>query len=252
MMTRRALVGVLACGGRAGDQPAVAIIAGPAATPVPARFAAEACVFSRAYAACPDAVSFRKTLGSGCFPHKRDTPALLTVNFAAQFPPAPETAVFVSHPGGESAFERSTHIALAIRHSRLAGGRVFDFPVSTVDIAPTLLGLSGAPVPKEIHGRDLSALLMTGTGERPEAVYAEGGLNGPGEWRMLVRGLDKIVVRPNLDVLHLFNLGEDPDEEHDLAAEIGYRLKVDELTAQVHAWMKRTGDGMDPSGLRRR
>jgi hypothetical protein len=55
-----------------------------------------------------------------------------------------------------------------------------------------------------------------------------------------------------LDLLHLYNLGEDPTEEHDLAREIGYQLKVDELRAQLQAWMKRTGDGMDPSGLRRR
>jgi hypothetical protein len=61
-----------------------------------------------------------------------------------------------------------------------------------------------------------------------------------------------VVRRRNLDILHLFNLGEDPTEERDLSREIGYRLKVDELRALIQTWMKRTGDGMDPSGLKRR
>lgn len=252
MTTRRAFLGVLACAVRAADQPAVSIVTAPPGTPVPPRLAAEACVFTRAYAACPDARWFRPTLVTGCFPHKRNAPAILTPNFAPILPDAPVAAVFVSQPDGDTPFERSTHLALAIRHPRLPRGKTFDFPISTVDLAPTVLGLSGAEIPEGIHGRDLSGLLVTGTGERPQAAYAEGRLNAPGEWRMLVRGLDKIVVRRDLSILHLFNLGEDPSEEHDLATEIGYRLKIDELTAQVHAWMKRTGDGMDPSGLKRR
>ena len=246
MLTRRAFVGALACAAGAADLPAVAIVAAPPGTRVPARFAAEACVFTRAYAACPDAARFRPALVTGCFPHKRDAPAILA---AAANAPA---SVFVSEPAGDTPFERSIHLALAIRHPRLPRGKVVDFPFSTVDLAPTLLGLIGAELPEGLHGRDLSALIAGGTGERPEAVYAEGGLNTADEWRMLVRGLDKIVVRRKLDIQHLFNLGEAPTEEHDLATEIGYRLKVDELTALVHAWMKRTGDGMDPSGLKKR
>ena len=251
-ITRRIFVATLGSAVRAADQPRVTIATVPPRTPVPARLAAEACVFTRAYAACPDALLFRQTLVSGCFPHKRNAPALLAGDFPSRLPDAPAAALFVSLPDGDTPFERSTHVALAIRHPRLPRGKAFDFPVSTVDIAPTLLALAGSEIPDDIHGRDLSALIVGGAGEHPEAVYAEGKLNAPDEWRMLVRGLDKIVVRRNLDILHLFNLADDPSEEHDLAAEIGYRLKVDELTALARAWMKRTGDGMDPSGLKRR
>jgi hypothetical protein len=69
---------------------------------------------------------------------------------------------------------------------------------------------------------------------------------------MVVRGLDKLVIARGGDVLHLYNLGEDPEEANNLAREPGHQLKVDELQALVRVWMKRTADGVDPSGLRRR
>lgn len=115
-----------------------------------------------------------------------------------------------------------------------------------------MLGLSGIAIPPNVHGRDLSRWVLTGRGERPESIYAEGQLGTDQAWRMVVRGLDKIVVRPNLDLLHLFNLGDDPTEEHDLIHEIGYQLKIDELKALVAYWKKRTSDGMDRSGLKQR
>jgi len=190
----------------------------------------------------------RSALVTGCFPHKHISVTLFTTEGSL----AASTAVFLSGSREDAPSERATHVALAIRHPRLPRGKMFDFPISTVDVAPTLLALAGLEPPGEVHGRDLSAFLTAGTGGRPESIFAEGGLGTADEWRMVVRGLDKIVVRRNLELLHLFNLGEDPDEEHDLGHEIGYQLKVDELRALVRVWMKRTGDGVDPSGLKRR
>ncbi len=236
MLTRREFAGSLAFGLAAPPPalPRVTLITGP-------RMPADSCVFTRAWAACPDRTLEMKALLSGMFPHARSAPPRIEAVSA----PMP-AMVFISEPGENCA------IALAIRHPRLPRGRTFDFPVSAVDVAPTMLGLMGLEVPDNLHGRDLSGLLVSGKGERPESIFGEGNLKEPGEWRMVVRGLDKIVVRPNLDVLHLYNLGDDPGEEHDLAQEIGNRLKLDELRALVRIWMKRTGDGMDPSGLKRR
>jgi arylsulfatase A-like enzyme len=251
-MKRREFAGIVAAGLAAAEPPRTIVIFGQPGAAVPDRLAAEGVSFTRAYAACP---SVRDTVVSGRFPHARSSPRVFNATVLTSFPatlPPDAALVFASTSRDDTFQERSTHIALAIRHPKLPRGKAFDHPVSTVDVAPTLLALSGAALPEGLHGRDLSELLTTGKGERPESVYVEGGLTTPGEWRMIVRGLDKLVVRRNLDVLHLFNLGEDPDEEHDLAKEIGYRLKVDELVALIRVWMKRTADGMDPSGLRRR
>lgn len=251
-MTRREFAGAVAAGLAAAEPPRTMVIFGAPGAAVPDRLAAGGVVFTRAYTACPAAPN---TIVSARFPHARSSPPVLNATVVTSMPgavPSDAAVVFASTPRDDTPFERSTHISLAIGHPKLPRGQSFDFPVSTVDVAPTLLALSGAAIPEGIHGRDLSELLITGKGDRPESVYVEGGLNTPDEWRMIVRGLDKLVVRRNLDVLHLFNLGEDPAEEQDLAKEIGYRLKVDELLALIRVWMKRTSDGMDPSGLRRR
>ena len=247
MLTRRAFTGALAGSLAAAEPPRIAVIALPAGAPVPPAIAATAVVFTRAYFACPDPALAPAVLLSGRYPHGKG-PAL----FQPAPDPAAPVAIFIGAARQDSPSESACRVALAIRHPKLAAGRVFDFPISTVDIAPTLLTLVGVEPPDNLPGRDLSALLAAGEGARPESIYSEGGLASPGEWRMMVRGLDKIVVRRNLDVLHLYNLGEDPYELEDLSREIGFRLKVDELKALVRIWMWRTSDGMDPSGLRRR
>jgi arylsulfatase A-like enzyme len=114
-----------------------------------------------------------------------------------------------------------------------------------VDLAPTLLALCGVAAPESMQGRDL-------TREQPQAVYAMGGLGTAGEWRMLVRGLDKLVVDRDQNITHLFNLGVDPDEMDNHARDSAFELKRDELQALMKDWMRRTSDGFDPSGLKRR
>ena len=48
----------------------------------------------------------------------------------------------------------------------------------------------------------------------------------------------------------LFNLAEDAAEEIDLVTDPRSRLIRDALTALTQVWMRRTGDQIDPSGLR--
>jgi arylsulfatase A-like enzyme len=83
-------------------------------------------------------------------------------------------------------------------------------------------------------------------------VYAEGQLGSREAWRMVVRGLDKLVFTPRLEILHLYNLGQDPGETTDFAREPAEGRKRDELRAIAADWMRRLGDEMDPSGLKRR
>jgi arylsulfatase A-like enzyme len=139
--------------------------------------------------------------------------------------------------------EESVRVPLTVRYPRrIEGGRTIEFPVSTVDLAPTLLAWCGVARPPSMQGRDLSELILTGTGDPPESVYAEGGLTGRDEWRMIVRGLDKLVVNSRLEVTHLYNLGQDPDETTNLAADGSERRKRDELLALLRRWILRTGD----------
>ena len=140
-------------------------------------------------------------------------------------------------------YEESSRIPLLIRYPRrLPAGKDFDGLVSNVDYAPTLLALCGATAPDGIQGHDLSALLSGGEGVQPESIYAEGKLGESDEWRMIVRGLDKLVVDASLRPTHLFNLGQDPYELKNLFAEGPERRKRDELVALLRRWAFRTSD----------
>jgi hypothetical protein len=112
--------------------------------------------------------------------------------------------------------------------------------------------MCGVRVPGEIQGRDLSEQILGQKGDRPDAVYAEGKLGDKDEWRMLVRGYDKIVTDLESHVTHLYNLADDPNELNNLALVSTEQLKRDALLAEQQVWMRRLGDRVDPSGLRKR
>jgi arylsulfatase A-like enzyme len=142
--------------------------------------------------------------------------------------------------------EESVRVPLVVRYPRrIRGGGTIDFLASSVDLAPALLALCGVDVPRSMQGRDLSQAILTGEGEPPESIYAEGRLRARGEWRMLVRGLDKLVVNAGLEVTHLYNLGQDPYEMTNLATDGTQRRKRDELLALLRRWILRTGDRLN-------
>jgi arylsulfatase A-like enzyme len=111
---------------------------------------------------------------------------------------------------------------------------------------PTLLTLCGIEIPEGIQGQDLFGKAP------PEVAFAEGKLGEPDEWRMLVRGYDKIIATLKGEITHLFNLADDPYELVNLVHDPAQKLKLASLKAQLQAQMKKLGDGMDPSGLRKR
>lgn len=154
--------------------------------------------------------------------------------------------------GDGEPYEEAVRVPLLIRYrNRLARGTI-ETPVSTVDIAPTILALAGARVPMEVQGRDLSEWLSGGGGERPETVYSQGRLGTEREWRMVVRGFDKLVVDRNLQVTHLYNLAQDPHELENLADDKSSRRRHDEMLAILEHSMRRARDKILPSGLRLR
>jgi arylsulfatase A-like enzyme len=140
-------------------------------------------------------------------------------------------------------YEESARIPFLMRYPRaLKGGSTNDMLVSNVDYMPTLLSLCGAQIPDGVQGRDLSQPILTGEGKRPEAIYCEGKLGQADEWRMLVRGYDKLVVNTKFEPTHFYNLAEDPYEMKNLATDKGQLRRLDELTAVLKSWMRRTGD----------
>jgi arylsulfatase A-like enzyme len=143
--------------------------------------------------------------------------------------------------GAEVPFEESVRIPLAIRYpAKLKpGAREL---ASQIDIMPTLVRLCGAEIPEGVQGQDLFGTTP------PELAFAEG--KSQDDWRMLVRGFDKLIATSKGEVTHLFNLADDPYELTNLAHDPAQKLNLASLKAQLLAQMQKLADGVDPSGLR--
>lgn len=217
-------------------------------TGIASEFARESVVFARAYTCCPDREQAQWALEHGRFPHAAQSsgPSLWDY-FEQADPEAADIVVMTSHSadGKDSPRERSVHVPLAIRWPGTVTPRVANELCSHADVFPSLLALAGIAVPSGLHGRDLR-------GAVPDSVFIEGGLGTSTEWRALVRGFDKLVWTLNNEVMGVFNVVEDPNEQHDLREEREGRLMRDSMLALARLWMERTGDGLDEHGLRTR
>ena len=95
---------------------------------------------------------------------------------------------------------------------------VLDTPVELMDIMPTILDLTGIPIPEDLDGLSLLPLLRGGRldrayihGECARLETIETGM------QYLTDGKEKYIWYPALAKEQFFDLTEDPQELHDLA-----------------------------------
>jgi arylsulfatase A-like enzyme len=215
---------------------------------VPEEFARESVVFPRAYTCRPEFNPAHTPLETGRFPHAPGGTRVLSL--------IPLNITIMTADAGddeESPFESSIRVPLAIRWpGKLAPRIADDILISHADVLPTLLAWAGRAIPGDLPGRDLSALILRREGETPDSVYVEGKLGQKDEWRVVVRGFDKIVFNLQEEVTHLYNLADDPMEENNLVGSHEHELMQDSMLALARRWRRKLGDGVDPSGLRLR
>lgn len=147
-------------------------------------------------------------------------------------------------------FEAAAGVPLVMRWpGHFPAGATQDWLWNHVDMAPTLAGLCGAaPIP-DVQGVDRSALILAGgRGERPESTYVQGALGTDGEWRMLIRGWDKLVVDTGMNVTHLYNLALDRLESDNLAGDRATMRRQEEMLALLRRWILKTGDRLPYPG----
>lgn len=160
-------------------------------------------------------------------------------------------------------WDESIKVPFLVRYPRgVAGGTRHDFPLSAIDIMPTLLGLAGVPVPGRVEGVDLSPFLCGSQEAPPAAVllmnpcpFSIGDPRGPDQvpsfqgMRMEYRGVRtarhtyvRTIDRPWLlydnvaDPMQVRNLVDDPASQSLRAG----------LEGQMQALMDRIGDRFEP------
>jgi arylsulfatase A-like enzyme len=139
---------------------------------------------------------------------------------------------FGQHPGSQShgpkVYQENVHIPLAFHGPQLEGASgEGSFPVSQIDIAPTILGLLGIDIPCTMKGRDLTAVSeqrLVLFGGRPPG--AQMGLRD-GRWKYII---DEDGPE------YLFDMRADRAEKHNLIGEESalaarYRQRIEDWTA---------------------
>ena len=146
-------------------------------------------------------------------------------------------------------YDETLHVPLLFKlpASHAAGKRI-DARVRLVDVAPTILQEAGLPVPKEMQGESLSAMMMkkpaagpdgTAAGDEDRSAYAETDYPhrafGWSSLRALRSGKYLYVRAPERE---LYNQTSDPDAAHNLAG--GAKAVADTIAAQLYAFRSRT------------
>lgn len=160
-------------------------------------------------------------------------------------------------------WDESIKVPFVLRYPRrLAPGRRIDFPISAIDIAPTLLGLAGAPVPNTMEGVDLSPFVTGKRNDPPDAVllmnpcpFSIGDPRGPDQvpayqgMRMEYRGVRttrhtyvRTIDRPWL----LYDNFDDPFQMRNLIDDAGAGGLAQELEGRMRILMDRIGDRFEP------
>jgi arylsulfatase A-like enzyme len=166
------------------------------------------------------------------------------LDFVAAQPWGARTVVIVSADHGEAFGEHQcfrhgfelwdvlTHVPFMIRAPGLAPRRI-DTPRSAVDMAPTILDLFGLPKDPAMEGESLVPEMRGAAAPARDVVLDLPRTTNSDRRRALIRGDFKLVAIGDDDAFQLYDLRNDPGEEHDV--QWTARAKLDEMKAAYRA-----------------
>ncbi len=142
-------------------------------------------------------------------------------------------------------------------------GTVFKFPISVIDVMPTLLGLAGIGIPDTVEGVDLSPFIRGETGDPPESVlfmnpcsFEIGDARGEDQYpdykgkQMQYRGVRTeryTYVRTIEGPWILYDNRTDPYQQTNLIDRPEMKEIQDKLEAMLVAHMEKNGDEILPN-----
>ncbi|RMH03699.1 MAG: hypothetical protein D6702_05265 [Planctomycetota bacterium] len=135
---------------------------------------------------------------------------------------------------GQSLFDELVRVPLIVAGPGVAR-QVVEEPVELIDLLPTAAGWSGAEIHFPIQGRDLGPILAGGGGDPERVVFSE--RQGAYPLHAVRRGRDKLIriTSPDGPVWLQYDLGRDPGERRNLAAEGGPAAELRELLERTVA-----------------
>lgn len=136
--------------------------------------------------------------------------------------------------------EESIRVPLILRDPRMSEGKngtTHEAMTLNVDLAPTILTAAGIATPEVMQGRDIAPLYLGGNTSawRTEFFYEHPTVDRADfipQSEALVRKDWKYMLWPEHNHEQLFDLGNDPHEESDLAREPAHQAKLAEMRAR--------------------
>ena len=123
---------------------------------------------------------------------------------------------------GKLPYQATAHVPLIIAQKGvIAGGRTVQHPVGLIDIAPTIVEMSGIPVPESHQGVSLAGILrQEDSPQLPERVFMEGGYDPErsqlvireGRWKLIHVRFDRDRSFMTGAEFELYDLDADPTE----------------------------------------
>ncbi|MEX2540667.1 MAG: sulfatase [Trueperaceae bacterium] len=156
----------------------------------------------------------------------------------------------------KTAFRQSMQVPLVVRYPKRfrAGTRVSSLVDVAVDTMPTIMELTDAELPRDVHGASYLPLLEGSPEPTREAVFYQvhRELEGPERFPIPERGVrteEWLYVRTPTAPKLLIDLKNDPEELHNLVGDEQYRSQVDSLQAMLDEHMRRTGDDFSAEAI---
>lgn len=149
------------------------------------------------------------------------------------------------------AWSESARVPFLLRVPGVTARRVTT-PITTPDVLPTLLGLSGIAKPASIEGDDLSALLRAGRDEDRAALYMNVSPFSPAVGREKLKEYRAILTSRHTFVRSLsgpwllYDNENDPYQTNNLVGADRHAQLTRELDVRLEAQLRRIGDTFRP------
>jgi arylsulfatase A-like enzyme len=140
--------------------------------------------------------------------------------------------------GKQNLYDCSMHAPLLIAGPDLPQGKQSNALCYLYDIFPTLGELTNVPAPEGSSGKSLVPVLKGKTEKLRASLYFG--------YRSVQRAVRDerwhLIVNTQINKMQLFDLANDPDEIHDLAADPIARKEIPRLLATLRRWQDELGD----------
>ena len=149
--------------------------------------------------------------------------------------------------GKQNMYDHSLRVPFIMVGPGIAADATIDVPIYLQDIVPTTLELAGTKVPEFVEFQSLlphMAKCKVGVEQR-DAIYGAYLM----KQRAVISDGFKLVLYPEGKVTRLYNLQDDPDEMHDLAAKPEHRLTMKFLFGKLLKLQKEMDDPLDLTAI---